>query len=100
VIEDGTKQVLEKCPDAEVVVNLSLDGVGKEHDTIRGVPGNFGRFTDTYERLKRLKGEYSNFNVSVHTVVSNFNVGKLAEIYDYVTRLRPDSFICEVAEKD
>ena len=99
VIEARTRQILEKCPDAEVIVNLSLDGIGKEHDEIRGVPGNFEKLINTYERLKLLKETYLQLKVGIHTVVSKFNVQKLPELYQYVIELDPDSFISEVAER-
>lgn len=99
-IEEGTRQILEACPKTEVVVNLSLDGLGKKHDEIRGVPGNFDKAVDTFHRLKALKQEHPNFVLGVHTVLSKLSIPNLEALVDYVsTELKPDSYITEIAEE-
>ena len=35
------EKICNNCSDAQIILNLSLDGVGEKHDRIRGVPGNF-----------------------------------------------------------
>lgn len=99
MIEDKISRVTDIYSKAMVIVNLSLDGVAERHDQIRGVPGNFEKAMDTYHRLVRLKKTHSNLEVGVHSVVSKFNVDKLMDTYEYVTKtLGPDSYICEIAE--
>ena len=99
-IEKDTREILEICEDTNVVVNLSLDGVGGKHDEIRGFDGNFEKAIDTYERLYGLKSEFQNLTVGVHSVISVFNINDLEEIYDFVkTNLKPDSYITEIAEE-
>ena len=39
VIEEATEEILRRCPRSVVVVKLSLDGVGADHDAIRRTPG-------------------------------------------------------------
>lgn len=97
-IEDKTKRILEKCGSLSLIVNLSLDGLNKEHDKIRGVPGNFDKFVDTFHRLKQLKSEFPNLHVGIHSVVSKYNIGKLFDVYEYAKKLHSDSYITEVAE--
>nr|MDO8100866.1 radical SAM protein [Candidatus Njordarchaeota archaeon] len=99
MIRDGTKRIMEQCEDMNLVVNLSLDGVNEAHDTIRGVPGNFKKFLETYSYLSELKKEFPKLNVGVHSVVSRFNVKQLMNVYDFVKTLDPDSYITEVAER-
>lgn len=99
VIEDKTKKILEHCDNVNLIVNLSLDGVGSKHDEIRGVQGNFSNFLETYERLKNLQPDFSNLNIGVHSVVSKFNIDSLFDVYEFVKKLEPDSFITEVAEE-
>ena len=94
------ERVLQAAPTSEVIINLSLDGIGEKHDVIRGVKGNFERAMRTYEGLKALRGRYKNFTLGVHTVVSNFNVDDFERIYEFVRdELKPDSFISEIAEE-
>jgi len=99
LVEDKTKKVLEFCSDSEVIVNLSLDGVGSRHDEIRGIPGNFERVMDSYDRLRRIRNEYCNLKIGIHSVVSRFSIDGLLDLYDYVRDLKPDSYISEYAER-
>src|SRR5205823_11055564 len=90
------ERVLQAAPTSEVIINLSLDGVGEKHDIVRGVKGNFERAMRTYAGLKELKGRYKNFTLGVHTVISNFNVDEFDNIYAFVRdELKPDSYISE-----
>ena len=91
-------EIAARCPRAEIIINLSMDGVGSEHDRIRGVPGNFDKVVATYQGLRRLGSP--NLTIGIHTVISIYNVDKIPEIYEYVRReLAPDQFITEIAEE-
>ncbi|HAE83858.1 MAG TPA: radical SAM protein, partial [Ktedonobacter sp.] len=100
IIPARIERVLQAAPTSDVIVNLSLDGIGEKHDSVRGVKGNFERAMRTYAGLKALKGRYKNFTLGVHTVISNFNVDEFENIYQFVhNEMKPDSFISEIAEE-
>jgi len=100
IIPGRIERVLQAAPTSEVIINLSLDGVGEKHDIVRGVKGNFERAMRTYAGLKALKSRYKNFTLGVHTVISNFNIDEFENIHAFVTNeLKPDSFISEIAEE-
>ena len=100
VIPGRIERVLQAAPKSEVIINLSLDGVGARHDEIRGVRNNWAHAMITWAALKELKARYANLTVGIHTVISNFNVDTLAELCEYVKReLKPDSYITEIAEE-
>ncbi len=100
IIPGRIERVLQAAPTSDVIVNLSLDGVGEKHDQVRGVKGNFERAMRTYAGLKALKGRYKNFTLGVHTVISNFNIDEFENIHRFVrTELKPDNFISEIAEE-
>ena len=100
IIPVRIEQVLQAAPTSEVIINLSLDGIGKKHDLVRGVKGNFERAMRTYAGLQALKGQYKNFTLGVHTVVSHFNIDDFEHIYGFVRdELKPDSFTSELAEE-
>jgi len=80
-------------------IKPSLDGVGEVHDDIRGVKGNFEKVLDTVSRLKRLQEEYPNLEVGLGTIISKFNLGRIAETARFVRRLGVDSYISEIAEE-
>ncbi len=92
-------RICTECQGTDVGINLSLDGVGDEHDDIRGVPGNWEKAMETWQGLKALKTKHANLLVTVHTVISRFNAHRFRQIYDGLGFLQPDSYITEVAEE-
>lgn len=88
LIERSVTSILEKCPETQIVVNLSLDHIGEKHDWIRGVPGNYERLKKTYEKLIPLKDLYPNLTVNVHTCLCTFNADDL----DYITTTVRETF--------
>lgn len=92
------EEIAKACPNSEIVVNLSLDGIGKQHDEIRGITGNWARSMQTYAALRKIK--LKNFTLGVHTVISKFNSKSIPKITDHILdELKPDSYISEVAEE-
>lgn len=97
VIPRAVAQILHEMDGSSLGINISLDGIGEEHDAIRGVPGNYERALETYGQLRAIQDP--NLTLSIHTVVSRFNVERLPQIYAELSNLQPDSFISEVAEQ-
>jgi MoaA/NifB/PqqE/SkfB family radical SAM enzyme len=97
-IVDGVERLARGAPRSSVIINLSLDGVGARHDAIRGVPGNYAKVRETYERLRSLTAP--NLTVGIHAVVSRLNVADFPALHRHVRdELRPASFITELAEE-
>jgi MoaA/NifB/PqqE/SkfB family radical SAM enzyme len=101
-----TRRILEQvdaicrgAPHSQVGINLSLDGIGEEHDEIRQVPGNWDRAMETWQGLKELQARHENLVLSVHTVVSKFNTDRIRAIVEGLEFLEPDSYITEIAEE-
>jgi MoaA/NifB/PqqE/SkfB family radical SAM enzyme len=97
VVPVSVEDILRETNGANLGINVSLDGIGQEHDAIRGVPGNYEKALETYGRLRAIRDPH--LTLSIHTVVSRFNVERLPQIYAELSRLEPDSFISEVAEE-
>lgn len=97
IIPARVEEICKSCPEAQVIINLSLDGVGEKHDRIRGIPGNFEKFEQNYQALRELK--CPNLNVGIHSVISRFNVDDARELFDYAFGTGPDSYITEIAEQ-
>ena len=94
-----TEEILKVCKKSYITINISLDGIGKKQDELRGIEGNFKKTIEAYKKLKKLEKKYKNFDVSIHTVISKFNYKNFPEIYDYVTKkLKPKNYITEIAE--
>jgi MoaA/NifB/PqqE/SkfB family radical SAM enzyme len=97
-IPEKVKKIVESCPKTNIVINLSLDNIGLKHDEIRGTPGNWEKAIKTYTALRELK--YPNFELGVHSVISNYSIKDILSTYEYVqSELKPDSFITEIAEE-
>lgn len=98
-ILDRVDQICAAAPHSQIGINLSLDGIGEEHDEIRQVPGNWDRALETWHGLKELQARRDNLVLSVHTVVSKFNTHRIRDIVEGLDFLEPDSYITEVAEE-
>ncbi|BDG07434.1 radical SAM protein [Anaeromyxobacter paludicola] len=97
-IPDRVERIARACPESQLVVNLSLDGVGEAHDRIRGVPGNFAKFEERLAALLELRRALPNLTVGIHSVVSRFSIGHLDALIAYAERSGADQFITELAE--
>ena len=47
-------QIADHCKGSQIIINLSLDDIGENHDAIRGVPGNYKKCVETFTALKNL----------------------------------------------
>lgn len=97
-IESVTEKILRSCSDANVYVELSLDGVGKVHDFIRGVDGNFQNLNETCGRLHRLRKKYKNLALKVNITYSSYNQYQIEDVYEYAREFMgiKDVYICPV----
>lgn len=84
-----TEEILNLCPESAVVVKVSLDGVGEEHDRIRNTPGNFKKAMETWAGLRELRSRHENLQIGINTVFCRENQDQMDEIIDYVNTL-PD----------
>lgn len=98
-ILDQVDQICTAARHSQVGLNLSLDGIGQEHDGIRNVPGNWDRAMETWQGLKKMQTGHNNLVLSVHTVVSKFNTHRIRDIVEGLQFLAPDSYITEIAEE-
>ncbi len=98
-ITERVDRICRACTESEIGLNLSLDGLGAEHDELRGVPGNWEKAMRTWAGLKKLKKQHPNLVLSIHTVISRYNQDRFHAIYEGLQPLEPDSYITEVAEE-
>ncbi|WP_156906781.1 radical SAM protein [Desulforegula conservatrix] len=86
-------------PNVKLTIKPSLDHIGKKHDEIRGINGNFEKVISVFKWLKSLKTDYPFLHAELGTVVSSWNVRDIGKISKYVKTLNPDSYRNEIAEK-
>ncbi len=91
------EDIVKSCPETQIIVNLSIDGIGEQHDNIRNVKNNFEKAFKTFDALRAL--DYDNFSLGIHTVISKYNVNEIPRIYEHLLAKDPDSYITEIAEE-
>jgi MoaA/NifB/PqqE/SkfB family radical SAM enzyme len=82
---ETTRDMLDTCPGLDLHVDVSIDGIGENHDEIRQFPGLFDRAVRTYQELRQLEKHYPNFSTCVEITVSAYNQDHLLELYDHLT---------------
>lgn len=82
----GVGEILDRCPELHFGLDISIDGIGEDHDHIRDRKGLFATCMETYRRLKEVEKRRPNFKVCVEVTIQKHNQDKLAEIYDYFVR--------------
>jgi MoaA/NifB/PqqE/SkfB family radical SAM enzyme len=103
LVEQGVARVLQVMREAghertPLTVKPSLDGIGEQHDQIRGVAGSFDRVMEAVELLKSIRDEHPNLHVELGTVISTYNVHSIPAIADFVQTLGVEGYRNEVAE--
>jgi MoaA/NifB/PqqE/SkfB family radical SAM enzyme len=78
------EMMLAECPEAFFNINLSLDGIGEDHDRSRGLKGCFSKLCETYEGLRALRDGHRRLSINVLSTIKSDNAGKVMEIIDYV----------------
>lgn len=88
-IASMTESFLKERLPVEYSINLSLDGLKKTHDYIRGVPGNFEKVLETYKALVPLRKKYG-LKIKVDTTLMNKNIGEIKRLGFYVKKKMPE----------
>jgi MoaA/NifB/PqqE/SkfB family radical SAM enzyme len=83
-IRADSEMILARCPGLSFNITLSLDGIGADHDRIRGVDGCFAKAVETYWKLFELKKRYPRFDLTVVTTMNRLNQDKMRDIYSFV----------------
>ena len=69
----------------DLYLNIALDGYGKTHDKIRGVPGNWKKTLECIEHLYPLKDKFGDrFRLNVNTVICADNYRELDKLSEYL----------------
>lgn len=86
LLPDKARQVIptiaKKCPNAELYILLTLQGLEKTHDEITGVKGAFQSVLETARKLGEIKNR--NFFIYMNTVVSNKNYQEVEKVRDFI----------------
>ena len=83
IIKDVEK-IAGSCPQAKIVIQVSIDEIGTRHDQIRGFPGNFAKIKKLMPKLKSLQAKYKNLAIQANIVFCRYNQERIIKIYDYI----------------
>lgn len=89
--EEIVTKICDLCPKLKVIINYSIDGLEKIHDTIRGVPGAFNNAISTFKHMKSFKQKYPNLKLGFTITLNTLNQNEIFELYDYLKSLSPDN---------
>src|SRR5258706_15767031 len=82
---DVVERALGTHPDLDLYLNIAVDGYGKTHDRIRGVPGNWEKALDCIRALYPLKDKFTDrFRLNVNTVVCAENYVEIEMLSEYM----------------
>lgn len=84
IIRDSAEKIAKLSEKVKISINLSLDGLEKTHDFIRGVEGSFKKVEETYLQLIPLTEKYRNLSIRVNTTICNKNVEEIERLGEYV----------------
>jgi radical SAM protein with 4Fe4S-binding SPASM domain len=87
VVRDHVSRIARNCSGSVIVVKLSLDGLGRDHDTLRNMSGSFEKTLETYRLLEGLVDAHPNLELGVNTVFCSENQDRVGQIIEFVAGL-------------
>lgn len=83
----------------DFLVEASLDGIGRTHDKVRGVPNAFKKTSKTILKIKQLTKRH-HFRLGVNTVISPINLRDAPNVYEWCKKHDIDMFftVASIAE--
>ena len=77
-------EVFKKCPDINLSINMSIDGIGEDHDEIRGLKNSFKNLHETYKAVQELKKKYKKLNSQTASVLMLSNKDKMENLLNWI----------------
>jgi MoaA/NifB/PqqE/SkfB family radical SAM enzyme len=81
-IEKATRTTLESLDGHGLGVSVSIDGLGRTHDGVRGIPGSFERAVETLIRLSAVRGDHPGLGLSVGMTLTPDNFRELGDVFN------------------
>ena len=85
-IAEQTRQILECCPKANILVILSIDDIEERHDYIRGVKGNWKKVIETAEKIRELQKQYPRLKLQATVTLSSYNQDHIVEVFNWIEK--------------
>lgn len=87
---DGTRRILNRCPNTHLSVNISIDGLQPTHDRIRK-RGSFDAAMETATQLVEIASHHPRVHVAFNATLNELNADELPALAQYLrTRFGKD----------
>lgn len=84
-----SENIIKRCPNVKLELDVSIDHFGEKHDQIRDFPGLLNRAIQTVKILKELNSE--ELVVNVNLTLTKENEKEIEKIYHFIREvLKPD----------
>jgi Fe-coproporphyrin III synthase len=83
---EWVERICTENPQLQLDLNVAVDGLFEMQDSIRAVPGNFGKTLQTLACLQPCRKKLPNLRVNINTVVCAENFEHVFEIADFVKK--------------
>jgi MoaA/NifB/PqqE/SkfB family radical SAM enzyme len=80
----NVEEMLRRCPGQRIKIGISLDGLGEDHDRLRGIPGLFDRVVATVRGLAELRRHYRNLRLDIGMTVHGLNYETIVDTAEWV----------------
>lgn len=85
-IADGMSWLASRAPRAFVQVQISIDGVGEDHDRVRKTPGNFAKLVQTWEKLRAAQARHPNIDIIFNFTLTKYTVPVVRDVCEFLDK--------------
>ncbi len=94
-IKNQVNTFVKENPSVDFRISISMDGIGKLHDKIRGVEGSFENAEKTLGYLFKIRDEVPNLWIDINTTISKYNCEEFENIHNFIIKNYPvDNHVC------
>lgn len=86
LVIEKTEDILDTVPEVDLAIDVSIDGIGDDHNYIRNNPDSFNKAVYTFRELKKLEKRHPNFNANIGLTVSAYNIDRIYDLYEFLQK--------------
>ncbi len=87
-IADDINALLKSLPKKILIsIAVSIDGLERTHDAIRGLPGVYTKAIETFTALQKIARHHKNLTIGIETVINRHNADSLDQIESHHRKL-------------
>lgn len=98
---DYIEKMVKKRKNIFIKFQFSVDGVGTDHDELRGIPNLYEDLFMLFKDLRTMQIKYPRFSLDITTAMTSSNKNKMEKIIDAVEKdFKPDNHNIALARLD